>query len=46
MKPYRSTDLLRGLEIVYELLRTGKASRPYPQGFQLLPLARACTKVR
>ena len=40
MKPYRSADLLRGLEIVYELLRTGKASRPYPQGFQLLPLAR------
>jgi DNA-binding response OmpR family regulator len=39
MKPYRSVDLLRGLEIVYELFRSGKASRPYPQGFQLLPLA-------
>jgi CheY-like chemotaxis protein len=39
-KPYRSVDLLRGLEIVYELLRTGEASRPFPHGFQLLPLAR------
>jgi CheY-like chemotaxis protein len=38
-KPYRSADLLRGLEIVYELLITGKASRPYPHGFQLMPLA-------
>jgi CheY-like chemotaxis protein len=37
-KPYRSADLLRGLEIVHELLLTGKASRPYPHGFQLMPL--------
>ena len=37
-KPYRSADLLRGLEIVHELLLTGRASRPYPHGFQLMPL--------
>ena len=45
-KPYRSVDLLRGLEIVYELLRTGKASRPYPQGFQLMPLAQPRSQLR
>ena len=38
-KPFRSLDLLRGLEIVRELLITGKASRPYPHGFQLMPVA-------
>ncbi len=35
-KPYRSADLLRGLEIVAEIVATGKAQRPFPQGFQLL----------
>ena len=43
-KPYRSADLLRGLEIVYELLLTGKASRPYPHGFQLMPLVSRAPK--
>lgn len=37
-KPYRSADLLRGLEIVNDLLLTGRASPPFPHGFQLLPL--------
>jgi DNA-binding response OmpR family regulator len=35
-KPYRSADLLRGLEIVAGIVATGAAQRPFPQGFQLL----------
>ena len=35
-KPYRGVDLLRGLEIVAEIVATGKAQPPFPQGFQLL----------
>jgi DNA-binding response OmpR family regulator len=35
-KPYRSVDLLRGLQIVAEIVATGKAQPPFPQGFQLL----------
>jgi DNA-binding response OmpR family regulator len=35
-KPYRSVDLLRGLEIVAGIVATGKAQRPFPQGFHLL----------
>jgi len=37
-KPYRFVDLVRSLEIVTELVRTGKASQPFPDGFQALPL--------
>jgi CheY-like chemotaxis protein len=36
-KPYRPDDLLRGLEIVAEIVATGRASPPFPGGFQLLP---------
>jgi DNA-binding response OmpR family regulator len=35
-KPYRSVDLVRGLEIVVEIVATGKARPPFPHGFQLL----------
>jgi len=35
-KPYRSADLLRSLEIVAEIVATGKAQPPFPRGFQLL----------
>jgi DNA-binding response OmpR family regulator len=35
-KPYRSVDLLRGLEVVAEIVATGKAQPPFPQGFKLL----------
>ena len=35
-KPYRSVDLLRGLEIVAGIVATGKAQPPFPRGFQLL----------
>jgi CheY-like chemotaxis protein len=35
-KPYRAADLLRSLEIVIETVTTGKASGPFPRGFQLL----------
>jgi DNA-binding response OmpR family regulator len=35
-KPYRSIDLLRGLEIVAGILATGKAEPPFPRGFHLL----------
>ena len=35
-KPYRSADLLRGLEIVAEIVATGEAHPPFPGGFQLL----------
>lgn len=36
-KPYRDTDLLRGLQLVSEIVATGRASEPYPRGFQVLP---------
>jgi CheY-like chemotaxis protein len=35
-KPYRSADLLRGLEIVADIVATGIASPPFPRGFQVL----------
>ena len=35
-KPYSSADLLRGLEIVAEIVATSKALPPFPQGFQVL----------
>jgi DNA-binding response OmpR family regulator len=38
-KPYRSSDLVRGLEIVAELVATGTALPPFPHGFQVLPTA-------
>jgi DNA-binding response OmpR family regulator len=38
-KPYRSADLVRGLEIVAGIVATGTASAPFPAGFQLLPSA-------
>jgi DNA-binding response OmpR family regulator len=38
-KPYRAVDLLRGLEIVAEIVATGEAQPPFPRGFQLLPPA-------
>jgi CheY-like chemotaxis protein len=38
-KPYSSADLLRGLEIVTEIVATSKALPPFPRGFHLLPAA-------
>jgi DNA-binding response OmpR family regulator len=38
-KPYRSVDLLRGLEIVAEIVATGKALPPFPKGFHILSAA-------
>ena len=38
-KPYRTGDLLRGLEIVTEIIDTGVASPPFPRNFQLRPPA-------
>ncbi len=35
-KPYRSADLLRGLEIVAGIIATGTALQPFPRGFQIL----------
>jgi CheY-like chemotaxis protein len=40
-KPYRSADLLRSLEIVAEIVATGRALPPFPQGFQVLQPATA-----
>jgi DNA-binding response OmpR family regulator len=40
-KPYLFADLVRGLEIVAELIDTGKASPPFPGGFKLLHRATA-----
>ncbi len=37
IKPYRPDDLLRGLEIVAEIVATGTASPPFPGGLRLLP---------
>jgi DNA-binding response OmpR family regulator len=39
VKPYSSDDLVRGLEIVGDIVATGIASPPFPRGFQLLPSA-------
>jgi CheY-like chemotaxis protein len=36
VKPYGPTDILRALEIVEQILSTGKASRPFPRGFYVL----------
>jgi CheY-like chemotaxis protein len=35
-KPYSSADLLRGLEIVTEIVANSKALPPFPSGFQVL----------
>lgn len=35
-KPYRFPDLRRSLEIVTEMVTTGRASPPFPRGFQIL----------
>src|ERR1700682_3382391 len=35
-KPYRAADLIRGLQLVAEIIITGRAQPPFPQGFQLL----------
>jgi CheY-like chemotaxis protein len=35
-KPYSSADLLRGLEIVTEIVATSKALPPFPRGFHVL----------
>ena len=39
-KPYRAADLLRGLQIVADIVATGTASPPFPHGFQVLPRTR------
>jgi DNA-binding response OmpR family regulator len=39
MKPYGAPALLRSLEIVAEIVATGKASQPFPPGFRLLSYA-------
>jgi len=35
-KPFRSKDLIRGLEIVTHLIASGTAQLPFPSGFHLL----------
>jgi DNA-binding response OmpR family regulator len=35
-KPYRSADLLRSLEIVAEIVATGKALPPFPKGLRCM----------
>jgi DNA-binding response OmpR family regulator len=40
-KPYLFADLIRSLEIVAELLDTGRASPPFPGGFKVLRQATA-----
>jgi DNA-binding response OmpR family regulator len=40
-KPYRGTDLLRGLKIVSDFVATGTAVPPFPRGFQVLHAAPA-----
>ena len=38
-KPYRLEELLRSVKIVMEMVATGRASPPFPRGFQVLPSA-------
>ena len=35
-KPYRTKDIVRGLQIVEQIVRTGRASGPLPRGFSVL----------
>jgi len=35
-KPYRPSDVVRALEIVEDIVTTGKATRPFPAGFHVL----------
>jgi two-component sensor histidine kinase len=35
-KPYRAEDVVRALEIVEQIICTGQATQPFPQGFHLL----------
>jgi len=35
-KPYLDVDLIRALEIVAEVISTGRGSPPFPHGFKLL----------
>jgi DNA-binding response OmpR family regulator len=41
VKPYTATDLVRSLEIVADIVATGRASPPFPRGFRMLPLTAA-----
>jgi DNA-binding response OmpR family regulator len=41
VKPYTAADLVRSLEIVAEIVATGRASPPFPRGFRMLPLTAA-----
>jgi hypothetical protein len=34
-KPFRPADLLRALEIVEQIVSTGSASPPFPDGFHI-----------
>jgi CheY-like chemotaxis protein len=43
-KPYRAADLLRGLEIVADIVATGTASPPFPRGFRVLSPAASAHK--
>src|SRR5450432_1399542 len=45
-KPYRAAALVRGLEIVADIVATGTASPPFPNGFEVLPPATASTAAR
>jgi DNA-binding response OmpR family regulator len=38
-KPYSAADLVRSLQLVSEIVATGKASPPFPRGFRMLPSA-------
>jgi DNA-binding response OmpR family regulator len=38
-KPYSAADLVRSLQLVSEIVATGKASPPFPRGFRVLPSA-------
>ena len=47
VKPYRPADILHALNIVQEIVSTGKSSTPFPRGFYLLEQpARTTASVR
>jgi DNA-binding response OmpR family regulator len=41
-KPYSEAGLVRALELVSEIVATGKALPPFPRGFQILKPAQEC----
>ena len=45
-KPYRPSDIVRALKLVEQIVTSGKASRPFPDGFHVLESSSATDRMR